>query len=77
MASNVSGIRIPDDVIRRMAGVPREQAAAEGMKICLETIEELRAIDGVRGIHIMAIESEDRVAGIVESAGLLPRPVSA
>jgi methylenetetrahydrofolate reductase (NADPH) len=57
--------------------VPKEQAAAEGMKICLETIEELRTIEGVCGVHIMAIENEESVGEIVEAAGLLPRPVLA
>jgi methylenetetrahydrofolate reductase (NADPH) len=46
----------------------------EGIKICLETIAELRDIEGVHGVHIMAIEWEDIVGKIVESAGLTPRP---
>jgi len=29
----------------------------------------------VRGIHIMAIEAEERVPELVQAAGLLPRPV--
>ena len=66
---------IPDDIIKRMAGVPKPQAAAEGIKICLETIQELRELEGIHGIHIMAIESEDKVGEIVEGAGLLPRPL--
>ncbi|MFH1912347.1 MAG: methylenetetrahydrofolate reductase, partial [Pseudomonadota bacterium] len=46
----------------------------EGIRICVETIERLREIPGVRGIHIMAIEWEEKVAEIVKAAGLLPRP---
>ncbi|MFC2033072.1 methylenetetrahydrofolate reductase [Chloroflexota bacterium] len=76
MASKVAGIEIPDAVIKRMSSVPKEKAAEEGMKICMETIEELRRIEGVRGVHIMAIESEDKVGEIVETAGLLPRPTA-
>ena len=75
MDSKVAGMDVPDSVIERMAGVPRDRAAEEGIKICLETIAELRQIEGVRGIHIMAIENEERVGEIVEVAGLLPRPV--
>ena len=74
MAGKVAGMDIPDEVIKRMQGVPREKAAEEGRQICLETIAELRAIPGVSGVHIMAIENEDKVASIVSSAGLLPRP---
>jgi len=75
MAGKVAGMDIPDSVIERMAGVPRDRADKEGIKVCLETIAELRQIEGVRGIHIMAIENEERVGEIVEAAGLLPRPV--
>jgi 5,10-methylenetetrahydrofolate reductase len=48
---------------------------AEGMKICIELIQQLREIEGVAGVHIMAIEWEDAVRPIVEGAGLLPRPI--
>jgi len=75
MATRVAGMDIPDDIIKRMAGVPKSQAVAEGIKICLETIQELRELEGVHGIHIMAIESEDKVGEIIEGAGLLPRPL--
>ena len=77
MASQVAGMDIPEAVIRRMAAVPKEKARAEGVKICLETIEALRRIDGVHGIHIMAIEWEEIVAEIVKGAGLWPRPAAA
>jgi methylenetetrahydrofolate reductase (NADPH) len=75
MATKVSGITIPDAIIKRMEGVVKEQAAAEGLKICLETIQELRELKGVHGIHIMAIVWEEKVPEIVQSAGLYPRPV--
>lgn len=74
MATKVSGITIPDAVIKRMEGVTREQSAAEGLKICQETIQEMRQLKGVHGIHIMAIEWEEKVPEIVQSAGLYPRP---
>jgi methylenetetrahydrofolate reductase (NADPH) len=65
---------IPEDVIQRMKGAPKEKAADEGRKICLETIAELRRMEGVSGVHVMAIENEAAVAGIVKDAGLMPRP---
>jgi len=74
MSKKVAGMDIPDPVIKRMAGVPKEKAADEGVKICLETIAELREIEGVNGVHIMAIEWEEIVGDIVEAAGLMPRP---
>lgn len=48
---------------------------AEGIKICIETIQQLREVEGVAGVHIMAIEWEEAVKPIVEGAGLYPRPV--
>jgi methylenetetrahydrofolate reductase (NADPH) len=57
-----------------MRGVGKEKQSEEGIKICVETIQKLREIPGVRGIHIMAIEWEEKVAEIVKAAGLLPRP---
>jgi methylenetetrahydrofolate reductase (NADPH) len=74
MNNKVAGMDVPDALIKRMAGVPKEKAVEEGLKICLETIAELRDIKGVHGVHIMAIEWEDIVGEIVKSAGLTPRP---
>jgi methylenetetrahydrofolate reductase (NADPH) len=74
MAAKVAGIMIPEQMIKRMEGVAKEKAAAEGIKICLETIQELREIPGLSGIHIMAIEWEEKVGEIVKAAGLFPRP---
>ena len=74
MNNKVAGMDVPESLIKRMAGVPKEKAVEEGLKICLETIAELREIEGIHGVHIMAIEWEEIVAEIVESAGLTPRP---
>jgi methylenetetrahydrofolate reductase (NADPH) len=46
----------------------------EGIQICIELIQQLREIEGVAGVHIMAIEWEEAVKPIVDGAGLLPRP---
>jgi methylenetetrahydrofolate reductase (NADPH) len=48
---------------------------AEGIRICVDLIRQLREIKGVAGVHIMAIEWEEAVHSIVDGAGLLPRPV--
>jgi methylenetetrahydrofolate reductase (NADPH) len=74
MKSKVAGMDVPDGVIRRMEGVPSKNQAAEGIKICVETIDVLKETKGVHGIHIMAIEWEEKVREIVERSGLLPRP---
>ena len=74
MAKKVAGMDVPEPLIKRMAEAPKKTAAEEGIKICLETIAELREIKGVHGIHIMAIEWEEKVGEIVEAAGLTTRP---
>jgi len=75
MKNRVPGMDVPDDVIKRMAGIPKEKQPQEGIDICVETIERLKSVEGVHGFHIMAIEWEEKVAEIVERSGLYPRPV--
>lgn len=74
MKNKVPGMDVPDELIQRLKGVEKANQAAEGIKICIETIQRLREIEGVRGVHIMAIEWEEKVPEIAEGAGLLPRP---
>jgi methylenetetrahydrofolate reductase (NADPH) len=75
MQKNVPGMDVPDWVIKRLEGVDKKLQAEEGIKICLEQIEEFKQTKGVAGIHLMPIEWEHRVPEIVERAKLLPRPV--
>jgi methylenetetrahydrofolate reductase (NADPH) len=42
----------------------------EGIKMCVELIQQLQEINGVAGVHIMAIEWEEAVSEIVQRAGL-------
>ena len=74
MAESVPGIIIPPEIIKRMSDAPKGKGAETGLAICREIIEQLREIEGVAGIHIMAIEWEQKVREIVQAAGLLPRP---
>ena len=45
-----------------------------GIELCIEQIQEIKEIEGVAGVHVMAIEWEEAARPIVEGAGLLPRP---
>ena len=69
MRSNVAGVHIPDEVIRRLAGA--DKPALEGRQICIDLIQEVREIKGVSGVHIMAYRQEDSVPEIVERSGVL------
>jgi methylenetetrahydrofolate reductase (NADPH) len=74
MKTRVPGMDVPDWVIGRLQGVTKEQVSREGIKVCVDIINQVREIEGVAGIHLMAIEWEEVVPEIVEAAGLLPRP---
>lgn len=73
MKNNVAGVDVPDELIERLKAAGKKDAAEEGIAIAVETIQEMKSIDGVHGVHVMAIEWEERVPEIVERAGLLPR----
>jgi len=81
----VPGIVVPEHFLERMdaavKGIDKEEKEArrdawraEGVKICIEQIQEAKEIEGVAGVHIMAIEWEAAIEGIVKGAGLFPRP---
>lgn len=72
MKTKVAGMSVPDEMVDRMKGAsdPRK----EGIRICVETIDRLRAIEGVHGVHIMAIGWEEMVPSIVRECGLDDRP---
>ncbi|MDQ1240689.1 MAG: hypothetical protein QG577_2875, partial [Thermodesulfobacteriota bacterium] len=53
MAQKVAGMDIPEEMIQRMAGVPKDKQADEGIKIVVETMERLKALPGVAGIHVV------------------------
>lgn len=74
MKTKVPGMDVPDEIIERLQAVPKEERAKEGIKLCIDIINRVRQIEGVAGIHLMAIEWEETVPEIVEAAGLLPRP---
>lgn len=70
MKNRVAGMDVPDAVVDRMGAA--EDAADEGINICVEIIERVREIEGVAGVHIMAVEWEEAVPEITSRAGLKP-----
>jgi methylenetetrahydrofolate reductase (NADPH) len=68
MRDQVAGVTVPHYYIERMAKA--EDPKAEGVGICVEQIQQLREIEGVAGVHIMAIEWEEKIQEIVQKAGL-------
>ncbi|MGD8982858.1 MAG: methylenetetrahydrofolate reductase [Desulfobacteraceae bacterium] len=74
MARSVPGMEVPESLIKRLRGAGKGKVAEEGIKFALEQIEEFKEMEGVAGIHLMAIEWEHKVPEIAERAGVLPRP---
>jgi methylenetetrahydrofolate reductase (NADH) len=74
MAKQVPGMDVPAELIDRLKGAGKGKVAEEGIKIAIEQIEEFKEMEGVAGVHLMAIEWEHRVPEIAEKAGMLPRP---
>ncbi len=69
MRSHVPGVHIPDAIVARLAGA--EDPAAEGRRLCVELIREIREIRGVAGVHVMAYRQEESVAEVIERSGVL------
>jgi len=72
MRTGVPGLHIPGEVDRRLRSVPADRVAEEGERICAETIEQIREIPGVSGVHVMAPGYEHGIPAILERAGLEP-----
>ena len=73
MRTRVPGVVIPDALVDRLKKTPRDRWRAEGIEICIELIEQIREIEGVAGIHVMAYRQEEVVSEIIHSVGLFPR----
>ncbi len=70
MRSKVPGVVIPDAIVERLEKTPKKRQQEEGKKICLEMIQQIREIEGIAGVHIMAYRQEEMVAEIVKESGL-------
>lgn len=69
MRSNVPGVHIPDEIIKRIEGA--EDQKKEGKQLCIDIINEVKEIEGVSGVHVMAYRQEEYVAEMVHDSGVL------
>ncbi len=74
MRDAVPGIDVPETMIERMERTPRDRQEEEGLLIAHEIIQAVRAMPGMRGVHLISIGGDDLVVRLIEEAGLLPRP---
>ncbi len=75
MKNFVPGLDVPDEVLKRLKDA--KDVREEGINIVVDIINEVREIEGIAGVHVMAIEWEEAVPEIVKRAGLYPRPEQA
>jgi methylenetetrahydrofolate reductase (NADPH) len=66
MRHHLFGTIIPEAMVARLEQA--KDAAAEGRKICVETIEELSLIPGVAGVHIMAPGNAAAIPEVIAAA---------
>lgn len=66
MAGHVPGVHVPQAVLERIAAATDQKA--EGMRVCIETIDALRQIEGVAGVHLMGHRNEHTLKDIIRSA---------
>jgi methylenetetrahydrofolate reductase (NADPH) len=67
----IPGVEVDDLTFARMDGLEGDAAKQEGVRIASDVIAELRKIDGIAGVHIMAPGWEvEAVPRVVEAAGL-------
>jgi methylenetetrahydrofolate reductase (NADPH) len=66
MQQRLYGTIIPERCIERLERA--SDAAAEGERIAVELIEELAAIPGVAGVHLMAPANEDALPRVITEA---------
>lgn len=67
---------MPEKIIRRLDGAPAGRRRAEGLRICVEQIEQLKEMPGISGIDIMDLDP-GRYGEVIETAGLSERPLAA
>ena len=75
MRNEVAGMDVPEWVIKRLEGLSKEDQAKAGIDICCEVAQKVREIEGVRGLHIMAVSWPAAVPEVCKNLGLYPRPV--
>jgi 5,10-methylenetetrahydrofolate reductase len=75
MQTKLPNMDIPSEIIERLRNISRKEDMAEmGIVIAVETINRLREIEGVAGIHIMTLGREEIIPKICNAVGLYPRP---
>ncbi|MGH2682600.1 MAG: methylenetetrahydrofolate reductase [Actinomycetota bacterium] len=73
MSEHLPGVTVPGEVVVRLEEAGPD-AEAEGVRLTVEVIQELKAVPGMAGVHVMGLGREASVRRVIEEASLLPRP---
>jgi len=73
MREHLPGVVVPDRIVDELEAAGPDAARA-GVRLTVEIVERLRAIEGIAGVHVMGLGREESVRAVIEGAGLLPRP---
>jgi methylenetetrahydrofolate reductase (NADPH) len=69
MRRNVPGVHIPEAIIDHLERAANP--AEEGKKLCIDMIQQVREIAGVKGVHVMAYRREHLVYEVIKESGIL------
>jgi methylenetetrahydrofolate reductase (NADPH) len=73
MDSKLPGVTVPTAMIEALEAAG-DDAEAIGLELAVSTIAEIRSIEGVSGIHVMAMGHDRSTRALLSRAGLVPRP---
>jgi methylenetetrahydrofolate reductase (NADPH) len=74
--ANTPGVVVPEHLIKRLAGTPKDRRRAEGLDILVEQIQQLGAMPGICGIDMMEVDPS-KYLEVIEAAGLKERRMAA
>jgi methylenetetrahydrofolate reductase (NADH) len=68
--SSLPGVYIPEEVAQRVKSMPPERQEQDAIDLCSETIQRLREIPGINGVHIIASGWDDFIPEVLTRAGI-------
>jgi 5,10-methylenetetrahydrofolate reductase len=76
MREHLPGVVVPDRVVSLLEEAGPD-AETEGVRLTVEVVARLKAVQGIAGIHVMGLGKLEPVRRVIEGAGLFPRPAAA
>lgn len=82
MNTQIPEITIPEEIIERIEAAGKglneeaqiKEMQKEGIRIAMETLEKVRRINGINGVHLMGVGWTESIVELVKGANLFPRP---